>query len=204
MYKVFGTSMSGNCYKIKLLLAQLNLDYDWQEIDILQGETRTPEFLAMNPNGKVPTLQIEGDRYLAESNAILCYLADGTVLWPVEKFQKAETLQWLFFEQYSHEPYIAVARFINKFLPADHPRRADLPKLQERGYQALQVLEQHLAQSDFLIRGSYSIADIALYAYTHVAADGGFDLSEFPVIQSWMQRVQQQPGHVIMTQGSSS
>lgn len=204
MYKVFGTSMSGNCYKIKLLLAQLNLDYDWQEIDILQGETRTPEFLAMNPNGKVPTLQIEGDRYLAESNAILCYLADGTVLWPVEKFQKAETLQWLFFEQYSHEPYIAVARFINKFLPADHPRRADLPKLQERGYQALQVLEQHLAQSDFLIRGSYSIADIALYAYTHVAADGGFDLSEFPVIQSWMQRVQQQPGHVIMTQRSSS
>jgi glutathione S-transferase len=198
MYKVFGMSASGNCYKVKLLLAQLGLDYQWQEIDILQAETRTPEFLAINPNGKVPTLQIGADQYLAESNAILCYLAENTPYWATERFKKAETLQWLFFEQYSHEPYIAVARFIKKFLPPDHPRQADIPRLHERGYQALQVMEQHLAKHNFFIDQCYSIADVALYAYTHVAADGGFDLSSYPAIQAWMQRLQQQPGYVEM------
>lgn len=198
MYKVFGMSTSGNCYKVKLLLTQLRIEYQWEEVDILQGGTRTPEFLAMNPNGKVPTLQIGVDQYLSESNAILCYLADGTPLWSIEKFKKAETLQWLFFEQYSHEPYIAVARFINKFLPSDHPRRADLPHLQERGYQALQIMEQHLSNFAFFVESNYSIADIALYAYTHVAEDGGFDLASFAAIQAWKQRVQQQPGYVIM------
>jgi glutathione S-transferase len=198
MYKVFGMSASGNCYKVKLLLAQLGLDYQWQEIDILKAETRTPEFLAINPNGKVPTLQIGADQYLAESNAILCYLAENTPYWATERFKKAETLQWLFFEQYSHEPYIAVARFIKKFLPPDHPRQADIPRLHERGYQALQVMEQHLAKHDFFVDQCYSIADIALYAYTHVAADGGFDLSSYPAIQAWMQRLQQQPSYVEM------
>jgi glutathione S-transferase len=198
MYKVFGMSASGNCYKVKLLLAQLGLDYQWQEIDILQAETRTPEFLAINPNGKVPTLQIGADQYLAESNAILCYLAENTPYWATERFKKAETLQWLFFEQYSHEPYIAVARFIKKFLPPDHPRQADIPRLHERGYQALQVMEQHLAKHNFFVDQCYSIADVALYAYTHVAADGGFDLSSYPAIQAWMQRLQQQPGYVEM------
>jgi len=198
MYKVFGMATSGNCYKVKLILEQLGLKYEWQEIDILQDQTLTPEFLAMNPNGKVPTLQIEANQYLPESNAILAYLADGTPLWSTARFQKAETLQWMFFEQYSHEPYIAVARFIQKFLPADHPRQAELPRLQERGYQALQVMEQQLSRSPFFVGDSYSIADIALYAYTHVAADDGFDLTNFPAIAAWLQRVQQQPGYVAM------
>jgi glutathione S-transferase len=198
MYNVFGMSASGNCYKVKLLLQQLKLEYQWQEIDILKGETGTPEFLAMNPNGKVPVLQIGPDQYLAESNAILCYLADGTAFWPAERLKKAETLQWMFFEQYSHEPYIAVTRFIQKFLPPDHLRQAELPRLRERGYQALRVLEQHLQSATFFVGGSYSIADIALYAYTHVAAEGGFDLAAFPAIQAWMARVQQQPGYFSM------
>jgi glutathione S-transferase len=198
MYKVLGMSESGNCYKVKLLLEQLKMDYQWEEVDILLGETRTPEFLKMNPNGKVPTLQIGGDQYLSESNAILCYLADSTPFWSTEKFHKAETLQWLFFEQYSHEPYIAVSRFIKKLLPPESPRLAELPRLQERGYQALQVMEQHLSSATFFVANQYSIADIALYAYTHVAEDGGFDLFSFSAIQAWMQRVQQQPGYVEM------
>jgi glutathione S-transferase len=198
MYNVFGMSASGNCYKVKLLLQQLQLEYQWQEIDILKGETGTPEFLAMNPNGKVPVLQIGPDQYLAESNAILCYLADSTPFWSAEQLKKAETLQWMFFEQYSHEPYITVARFIQTFLPPDHPRQTELPRLRERGYQALQVLEQHLQSAAFFVGGSYSIADIALYAYTHVAAEGGFDLAPFPAIQAWMARVQKQPGYFSM------
>jgi glutathione S-transferase len=198
MYKVFGTSLSGNCYKVKLLLNQLGTDFQWQEVDILQGKTQTAEFLEMNPNGKVPTLQIEENKYLPESNAILCYLADGTPLWSTEKFKKAKTLQWLFFEQYSHEPYIAVTRFIQKFLPADHPRRSELPRLQERGYQALRVMEKHLSDSLFFVENNYSIADIALYAYTHVAKDGGFDVASFTAIQAWMQRVQKQPDYIEM------
>ena len=127
MYKVFGLSASGNCYKVKLLLEQLKLPYKWEEVDIFQGKTHTPEFLAMNPNGKVPTLMIDKDKYLPESNAILSYLAQDTPFWSSEKFKKAQTLQWMFFEQYSHEPYIAVARFIKKFLPQDHPRQSELP-----------------------------------------------------------------------------
>jgi glutathione S-transferase len=198
MYKVFGMSSSGNCYKVKLLLKQLEIDFQWQEVDIFHAGTQTVEFLEMNPNGKVPTLQIKEDKYLPESNAILCYLADGTSLWSTERFKKAKTLQWLFFEQYSHEPYIAVARFIQKFLPLDHPRHAELPRLRERGYQALEVMEKHLSHSSFFVEESYSIADIALYAYTHVAQDGGFDLTSFSAIEAWMQRVQKQPRYVEM------
>lgn len=198
MYKVFGMSGSGNCYKVKLLLSQLGLGYEWEEIDILRGGTRTSDFLHRNPNGKVPVLQIGTDQYLPESNAILCYLADGTDLWSPERFEKAETLQWLFFEQYSHEPYIAVARFIQKFLPSDHPRRAELPYLQDRGYAALQVMEHHLSRTTFFVKNTYSIADIALYAYTHVAHEGGFDLDSFIAIQAWMNRIQNQSGYIKM------
>jgi glutathione S-transferase len=198
MYKVFGMSISGNCYKVKLLLTQLKIEYQWQEVNVLRGETRTPEFLAMNPNGKVPTLEIGAGQYLFESNAILCYFADSTPLLSTDKFNKAQTLQWLFFEQYAHEPYIAVARFINKLLPPDSPRRAELPRLQERGYQALQVMEERLSKVDFLVNNNYSIADIALYAYTHVAEDGGFDLGSFAAIQAWMERVRQQPQYIPM------
>ena len=198
MYKVFGMSASGNCYKVKLLLEQLQAQYRWEEVDIMTGATRTPEFLSMNPNGRVPTLEITHGQYLPESNAILCYLADGTAFWPSKRFERAETLQWMFFEQYSHEPYIAIARFICKFLPADNPRRADLPRLRERGHQTLAVMEQQLARRSFFVNGTYSIADIALFAYTHVAADGGFDLGRFPAINAWMERVRAQPRFVAM------
>lgn len=193
MYKVFGSSHSGNSYKLRLLLSQLQIPHAWQEVDILQGATRTPEFLAMNPNGKVPLLQVEPGRYLPESNAILCYLAEGTPLWPADRWGRADALHWMFFEQYSHEPYIAVARFVMKFLPADHPRRAEVPNLHERGYKALGVMEQHLSAHPFFAGDAYSIADIALFAYTHVAGDGGFELGRYPAVAAWIGRVAAQP-----------
>ena len=196
MLKVFGMSSSGNCYKVKLLLEQIQQPCQWEEIDIMQGTTRTAEFLAMNPNGKVPTLQIEPGVFLAESNAIPCYLAEGTDYWPTNKLHRGEALQWLFFEQCSHEPYIAVARFICKYLPADHLRRAELPRLLERGYHALNVMEQHLSTRDYFVAGHYSIADIALFAYTHQADIGGFDLSRYPAIQCWIKCVESQPRFV--------
>ena len=198
MLKVFGMSSSGNCYKIKLLLEQLQQPYQWQEINIMQGTTRTAEFLAMNPNGKVPTLEIEPGVFLAESNAILCYLAEATNFWSVDRLHRAEALQWLFFEQYSHERYIAVARFICKYLPPDHARRAELPGLLERGYQALNIMEQHLVKRDYFVAERYSIADIALFAYTHQADIGGFDLGRYPAVQRWIRRVESQPKFVTM------
>lgn len=199
MLKVFGMSASGNCHKVKLLLEQLECPYQWQEVDIMTGATRTQDFLAMNPNGRVPLLELADGEYLPESNAILCYLADGTLLWPAEKLQHAQVLQWLFFEQYSHEPYIAVARFIRKFLPADHARQTELPRLHERGNQALAVMETHLANRTYFVGERYSIADIALFAYTHCAADGGFDLNAYPAVTAWLQRVRAQPKFIEMT-----
>jgi glutathione S-transferase len=195
MFIVFGMSDSGNCYKVRLGLEQLNRPYRWVEVDPARGDTRTPEFLAMNPNGKVPTLQLEDGSFLPESNAILYYLADGSRLLPAERESRARVLQWMFFEQYSHEPYVAVARAIVRYQPPDSPRRAELPRLLERGAHALGVMEQHLARSPFLVGERYSIADIALYAYTHCAADGGFDLSAYPAIGSWLGRVRSQPRH---------
>ncbi|MEW5756481.1 MAG: glutathione S-transferase family protein [Pseudomonadota bacterium] len=197
-YKVYGMSASGNCYKVKLLLEQLGLPYRWQEIDTLKKETQTPQFLTLNPNGEVPTLEIAPGRYVPESNAILYYLAEGTPYWPADRYTRAQVLQWMFFEQYSHEPYVAVARFIRKFLPSDHVRRAELPRLHERGYKALKVMEQHLGKRDFFVGDGYSIADIALFAYTHVADEGGFELDRFPAINSWMGRIRSQPGFVAM------
>lgn len=199
MLKVYGMSSSGNCYKVKLLLEQLGTPYVWEEVDIMQGTTRTTEFLAKNPNGKVPMLEIETGVFLAESNAILHYLAEGTSLLPNDKLAHAQTLQWMFFEQYSHEPYIAVARFICKFLPADHARRAELPRLIEKGNQALRVMEQHFSKQSFFVAERYTIADIALFAYTHEAEVGGFDLSKFPSLQRWLERVARQPKFFPMT-----
>ncbi len=193
MLKVYGMSSSGNCYKVKLLLEQLGQPYAWEEIDIMQGSTRTADFLAKNPNGKVPTLEIESGVFLAESNAILYYLADETEFMPREKLARAQVMQWLFFEQYSHEPYIAVARFICKYLPADHPRRAELPRLLERGYHTLSVMEQQLAARSFFVDERYSMADIALFAYTHEAHVGGFDLAGYPAVRRWLARVADQP-----------
>jgi glutathione S-transferase len=189
---------SGNCHKVKLLLEQLQVPYRWEEVDIMQGTTRQPAFLAMNPNGRVPTLEIEPGRYLAESNAILCYLAEGTRFWPAARYERAEALQWMFFEQYSHEPYVAVARFICVFLPPDHARRAELPRLHERGNQALAVMETHLVKRAFFAGDAYSIADIALFAYTHNAAEGGFDLGRYPAVSAWVERVRSQPRYVAM------
>lgn len=196
MLTVYGMKSSGNCYKVELLLEQLGRSYRWVEIDSAAGQTRTPEYLALNPNGKVPLLEVEPGRCLAESNAILCYLAEGSPLLPQDAWLRAQALQWLFFEQYSHEPYIAVARFICRWLGPDHERRAELPRLHERGAQALAVMEQHLAQQPFFAGDAYSVADIALFAYTHAAADGGFDLSAYPQVREWLDRVREQPGFV--------
>jgi glutathione S-transferase len=196
--KVYGMSSSGNCFKVRLLLEQLQLPYDWVEIDTRSGITRQSDFLSRNPNGRVPTLEYAPGRYLAESNAILAYLAEDTPLWPPLRIERALVLQWMFFEQYSHEPYIAVARYICTMLPADHERRADLPRLRERGEAALAVMQQQLARGEFLVANRYSIADIALYAYTHVAADAGFDLGRYPAVLAWLERVRAQPRYIAM------
>jgi glutathione S-transferase len=197
-YTVYGMSSSGNCYKVRLLLEQLQVRYQWVEIDTRSGATHSSEFLAKNPNGRVPLLEFEPGHFLAESDAILFYLAEGTTFWPQHRRERAEVLQWMFFEQYSHEPYIAVARYICAFLPHDHARRSELPRLHERGGQALTVMEQHLSQRAFFVAESYSIADIALYAYTHAAADGGFELARYPAISAWLARIESQPGFVRM------
>jgi glutathione S-transferase len=186
-------SDSGNCYKVKLVLEQLPLPYRWIEIDSTSGETRTPAFLSKNPNGKVPTLALEDGSFLPESNAILHYLAEGSRLLPPDRLDRARVLQWMFFEQYSHEPCIAVARSIVRYLPADSPRRNELAHLHERGNQALAVMEQHLQREPFFAASRYTIADIALYAYTHCAADGGFDLQRYPAVRAWLERVESQP-----------
>jgi glutathione S-transferase len=189
---------SGNAYKVRLLLSQLGIPFERVELDILRGETRTPAFLARNPNHRVPLLEWPDGRTLAESNAILCYLAEGTALLPADRFERAQVLQWMFFEQYSHEPYIAVVRFWH-FSGAVEKNRAALPEKVERGYHALAVMEQHLAQRAFFVAERYSVADIALYAYTHVAGEGGFELDRFPAVGRWLERVRSQPGHVRIT-----
>ncbi|MEO8003239.1 MAG: glutathione S-transferase family protein [Arenimonas sp.] len=196
MNTIYGMKASGNCYKVQLCLEILGKPYRWVQVNSAKGETRTPEYLAKNPNGKVPLLETEAGQFLPESNAILCYLSSDTDLFPQDKWLQANVLQWLFFEQYSHEPYIAVARFIKKYLPATHERHADLPRLHERGHQALSVMEKQLSTQDYFIESGFTIADIALYAYTHDAATGGFDLSRYPHLQNWLQRVRSQAGFV--------
>jgi glutathione S-transferase len=188
---------SGNGYKVRLLLAQLGLPFRLVECDILKGETRTPEFLAKNPNGRIPTLELEDGSHLSESGAILWYLADGTALAPADRTTRAQTLQWMFFEQYSHEPYIAVVRFWRHFLGKLSPlQELDMPERVKKGYDALEVMERHLETRGFFVGKRYGLADIALYAYTHVAHEGQFDLSRYPHISAWLVRVAQQPGHV--------
>ena len=198
MLRVYGMSTSGNCHKVRMALEALELPYDWTETDTVRGDTRTAQFLAMNPNGKAPVLEIEPGKYLPESNAILFYLAEGTPLLPDDRLTRAQVLQWLFFEQYSHEPYIAVARFLRKFHPDPGSQRALADSKMNGGYRALEVMEGALKNAPFFVAGRYSIADIALYAYTHVAHDGGFDLARFPSVRAWLARVQSQPGYVSM------
>lgn len=203
MITLYGFSPSGNCHKVRLLLEQLGRPYHWIETDSSRGATRTPEFLALNPNGKVPLLAAEDGRTLAESNAMLCWLAEGTAFMPGDAWQRAQALSWMFFEQYSHEPHVAVARFIRGWTPAGSPRRADLPKLRERGHQALAVMERHLLDASWFTGPRYGIADIALFAYTDVAGEGGFDLAPYPALRDWLAHVRATPGFVAMAPPSA-
>jgi glutathione S-transferase len=196
--KVYGDTQSGNCYKIKLLAALLDIENDWVHVDILAGETRTGDFLARNPNGKIPVLELDDGRILCESNAILNYLATDTVYWPHDRFLRAQVLQWQFFEQYSHEPYIAVARFIAKYLGLPDERRDEYQAKQAGGHKALAVMESRLSAYPYLVGSQLSIADISLYAYTHVAHEGGFELGGYPGIQAWLQRIRAEPRYVGM------
>lgn len=194
----YGDSISGNCYKLQLAATQLGIAFNWHEMDILAGETRTESFLAMNPNGKVPIAVLDDGRVLTESNAILCYLAEDHALAGADRYARARILSWLFFEQYSHEPYIATSRFIMKYLGSPANRQADLDAKRDPGYRALRIMEGELERDDFIANAAYSIADIALYAYTHVAHEGGFDLAEYPRIRAWLRRVEAQPDFVPM------
>jgi len=200
MYKVYGDINSGNCYKVKLLMSLLDIDHEWIVINILGGETQTDDFKSRNPNAKIPTLELTDGTYLWESNAILNFLAAGTAFLPNDPLLRAQILQWQFFEQYSHEPYIAVARFIAKFLGMPDERKQEYQAKQEGGRKALAVMEERLQDSDYLVGERYTIADISLYAYTHVAHEGGFDLAEYDAISEWLNRIAKEPKHVTMEQ----
>jgi glutathione S-transferase len=197
MHTLYNMQTSGNCYKLRLVMAQLDIPFRLHDIDILKGESHTPQFLAINPNGKVPTLVLDGGRPITESGAALWYLADGTGLLPSDPYDRAQALQWMFFEQYSHEPYIAVARFWLSLMPGGREqKRADIDGWLDRGHQALAVMNQHLEHNEFFSGSAYSIADIALYAYTHMAHEGDFDLAPYGAIRAWLDRVSSQPGHI--------
>ena len=197
MYTLYSMQRSGNSYKVRLALARLGIPYRLVEIDILKGESRTPEFLAMNPDGHVPLLEVAPGRYLPESNAILWYIAGGTPLAPENRIDRAETLQWMFFEQHSVEPNLGAAHFWLALVKGGRELQTHALEVWiENGYQALGVMEKHLATHEFFAAGRYTIADIALYAYTHTANESAFDLTGFPSIRAWLKRVADQAGHV--------
>lgn len=186
--RIYGDSISGNCLKVKWTADLVGLSYDWIETDVLTGETRTAAFLALNPAGQVPLVILDDGRPLAQSNAIILHLAEASPLIPADSYERAKMLEWLFWEQYSHEPYVAVARFQVKYL--GKPVASLDAKLVERGLAALQRLEDALADADFLVGGSVSLADVALVAYTRWAGEGGFDLGAFPTVSGWIGRVE--------------
>ena len=192
--------MSGNCYKVRLCAAQAGIPLTLKDYGLHDGSTRTPEFLKLNPNGRVPLVEFEDGRLLPESGAILFHFTDGTKLQPDNAWDRAQMLQWMFFEQYSHEPYIAVARFWLHFATPEAlaAKQHLVPEWHAKGRAALAVMESHLATHDWFAGGAYSIADIALYAYTHSAADGGFELSEFPRVTRWLSRVAGVPDHITL------
>lgn len=200
MYRLYEFSPSGNAYKVRLLLTQLEIAFERVEMDILKGETRTPEFIAKNPNGRIPVLEIQPGLFLSESNAILFYLSEGTQYLPNDRLERAQVLQWLFFEQYSHEPNIATSRFWISILGKASEYQDALNKKRELGYAALEVMEKHLIDHTFFVGERYTIADIGLFAYTHVAHEGGFDLTRFPAIKAWLERVEAQPKHITIAQ----
>ncbi|MGY6555167.1 MAG: glutathione S-transferase family protein [Wenzhouxiangella sp.] len=195
MYKLFNFQSSGNCYKIRLLMNQLGIEYESISVDILKGESRTEDFLAINPNGRVPVLQVD-EKYLPESNAAIWYLAEGSKFIPSDRFERAKALQWMFFEQYSHEPYIATVRYWISILKDKSGKLSQIEQRMPLGYAALDVMETHLKDNDFFAGSSYSVADIALYAYTHVAEEGEYDLSSYTNIGQWFDRVASQAGYV--------
>lgn len=199
MFTLYSMQRSGNCYKVRLALAQLNIPYRLVEIDILRGDTRTPEFLAKNPSGHVPLLEAAPGRYLPESGAILWYLAGGSPLAPEDRLDRAETLRWMFFEQHSLVPYVGAAHFWLSLVKGGRELQTHaIEEWMEYGYRAMQVMEQHLQIHPFFAAGRYTIADIALYGYAHVANECGFDLTGFPAVREWLARVAAQAGHVRM------
>jgi glutathione S-transferase len=191
---------SGNGYKIRLLLTQMGMPFERVEVNITKGESRTPEFLSKNPNGRIPVLEVEPGKYLAESNAIMVYLSEGTEFLPYDRFLRAQVLQWLFFEQYSHEPYIATSRFWISILGKAQEYHEAIEQKREPGYAALRTMEKHLSNRIFLVGERYTIADISLFAYTHVADEGGFDLTQFPAIQAWIERVKAESRYISITE----
>lgn len=199
MYKLYDFLPSGNGYKVRLLLTQLQISFTRIEINILNQESRTPDFLQKNPNGRIPVLELESGKFLAESNAILFYLSQETAYFPTDQYEQAQVMQWLFFEQYSHEPYIATSRYWISILKKAPEYQTELKQKQTLGYASLKVMENHLTNHSFLVGEKYSIADIGLYAYTHVAEEGGFNLSTFPHLQAWLKRVESQPRHIKIT-----
>jgi glutathione S-transferase len=200
MIRLYDYLISGNGYKVRLLLTQLGVPFERIELDITKGETRTPEFLRKFPNGRIPAVELDDGKPLFESNAIIAYFAEDTPFMPVDRFQRAQVLQWLFFEQYSHEPYIASVRYLVMHPEVADPRRAIVETMMRpRGYAALDVMEGHLRSREWFVGESYSIADIALYAYTHVAGEGGFDLAGYPAVRAWLERVKSQSRYIPIT-----
>ncbi len=202
-YRVYGDMLSGNCYKIAMLLEFMGVPYDWEAVDVLSGYTQSPEFKQLNANAKIPVLEITdaetgGKEYLSESNAILNYLAESSEFLPASGLPRARVLQWQFFEQYSHEPYIAVARFIKRFLGLPADRQAQYEGVQVGGHKALAVMDEQLSRTLYLCGETLTIADISLYAYTHVASDGGFDLAGYPNILAWIATIEALPNYLSM------
>jgi glutathione S-transferase len=194
---LYESRVSGNCYKVRLLLTQLGHSFERRELDVVDRSDRPEVIGHLNPALRIPTLVLDDGRPLAESNAIMSYFAEGTPLIPEDRYERAQVLQWLFFEQYSHEPYIAVVRFWR--IAGIEPSESELAAKRRGGEAALQALEQHLQDRNFLVGGRYTIADIALYAYTHVAPEGGFALEGYPAIRAWLGRVAAEPGHIAIT-----
>ena len=196
--KIYGDHQSGNCYKLQLVASFLGITYEWIQLDIKNGDTKSESFLKLNPNGKIPILVLDDGKVLSESNAILNYLAEGSEFLPKDPYLRAKVLQWQFFEQYSHEPYIAVARFIQHYLGIPEERRVEYESKQSGGHKALKVMEIQLEKTPYLIGDFMTIADISLFAYTHVANEGGFDLSQYPKINQWIERIKNQKKFIPM------
>ncbi|WP_411821654.1 glutathione S-transferase family protein [Leptospira sp. 'Mane'] len=190
MIKVYGMKISGNCYKVQLICELLKIEYEWIETDGRKNETKSPSFLLKNPNGRVPIIELENGNILRESNAILYYLAEGSIYFGKDKWEEAQILEWMFFEQYSHEPYIATNRWIIRFLNQKDEKKERIAENHTKGLHALQIMENHLAKNFWFACNRFTIADLALFAYTHKADQGDYNLSEFPSIRNWISRIQ--------------